>query len=151
MTDLPEQIDQLRFAAVRLANQAWDDIVIHERGIQVAREVRAKLVPVGLSQSHPYGLIADLDRLSEKLERIEQDANARVVVFKQPDHPFNSGVYVVERVTPTRIFIRRPGNQYSDCYDRSGKPVQCWEGSEGIDIRATFGIDSDVLPGSFQL
>jgi len=150
MTELSEQLDQLQRQAEQLGNQAWDEIKRCEKQIQIARKVRDVLFPVGLSQSHPSGLIADLNRLLDKFERIEQDANARIVTFKQPDHPFNSGVYVVERVTSTRIFIRKPGHHLSDAYDRAGKPVQSWEGSEGIDIRATFGIDSDVLPGSFQ-
>ena len=151
MSDLSEQIEQLESAVDKLSREALEYINLHENGIRIAKKVREKIEPVGLSIDYSSGLRGDLHRLHERLEGIEKDSKSRIVTFNQPDHPFNSGVYVVVRVTSTRIFIRKPGDKFSDAYDRSGKPVECWEGSEGIDIRATFGIDADVLPGSFQL
>jgi len=149
--NLSEQIQQLAIAAGKLSADADDAILAHERAVLVARKIREKLLPVGLSQQHPFGLIADLGRIQQRLERIEQDANSPIVVFRDPDHVFHQAVHVVNSVTSGRVNVRAVGNRTTVAYDFSGNAINSWAGDTGIDIRATFGIDSDVLTGSFQL
>lgn len=83
------------------------------------------------------GLIGKAAEKVAELKHIESQKSMRRVVFlKKPGWSREEAEFVVEKVTPKRIFVQQIGNKRSDQYDREGNAI----GGYGvIDMKATFG------------
>jgi hypothetical protein len=84
-------------------------------------------------------------------KRLEHDEIAIRIQWESGKSPYFSPgkYYVLEKVTAKQISIRLSGHSRSDRYNLDGSSVSR-HGHERIDIRKTFGIDSDSVPPNWK-
>jgi len=91
------------------------------------------------------GLIGQAERRVKTAEREARDAVGRLVVWITP--PWRIGKddkpYIVDKVTPKRIYVRRQGNERADFYEKDGTTGTRY-GDSQIDVAKTFpeGLDA---------
>jgi hypothetical protein len=94
----------------------------------------------GLYRNERVGVIPRLQVELAISARNEQDEKAiRVVWSVAPRHWENDDEKIVDKVTPKRIYVRRPGHDATDIYNLSGAHEAGYKNSI-IDIQATFGV-----------
>lgn len=104
-----------------------------------------------------YGGFGDNGKLGElecelKSSRQFEDDAKKLAVFWRGE---SSKDCVIDKVTKKQIFARDRGeidgewNRVVHRFDLRGNPIAGWP-AERIDIRATFGIDADVVPPNYK-
>lgn len=104
-------------------------------------EARLHEIHGGFSRT---GLLADAKLNLESAERVVRDSTRRLVVWEVS--PFIGGwyqspePYIIDKITPKRIYVRQRGEKQADYYDKDGTNGY---GNCKIDIIKTFpeGLD----------
>lgn len=131
MTEIEQAEETLR----QLKEELVD--VKHKLEEAKALEKRAEQLDGGFwGRDKGGGLIG---RAAEKVAELKhiaaQKLLPKVVFLKKSGWSRDDAEYVVEKVTPKRIFVQQIGCTRSQQYDRDGKEIS---GSGTIDMKATF-------------
>lgn len=75
----------------------------------------------------------------KQAEREEADAKGRLVVWgdSQPYGATEAKPYIVDKITPKRIYVRRQGQERAEFYNRDGTTDSRWCNAK-IDLAKTF-------------
>lgn len=104
---------------------------------QQTKEVEARIREIygGFSRN---GLLLQAERSVKIAEREARDRYARLVVWvTAPWDRSDDKPYIIDKVTPKRIYVRRRGQERADYYEKDGTTGTRY-GKEQIDLAKTF-------------
>jgi len=101
-----------------------------------AKRVRERLREI---DGGPFGGYGDLGHAKIALadaERVERDKTLPRVVWAEGFEP-QDGDWVLEKVTPKRIYVRKAGKTATELFSRDGSHISSWQRWK-IDVEKTF-------------
>lgn len=131
------EIQQQLEAAITECKQLKNQVSLWQAKIDEA-QARIRNLSGG-TFSRDQGLIGKLKQRLEEASLLEADESLPTVIWSSP--PRGDDRYVVSRVTPKRIYIRRAGQKQEDIYTKDGKPVAFSYHEKQINVEATLGKD----------